>query len=145
MTRINSAIPVECLTDEHLLAEHREIKRLPHAYHNGKVSGALNRVPSQFCLGTGHVTFFLDKGGFTLERYKQIYWECISRGFSIENYEVNWQPIPKLYMKEYTPSRLEKELLIERISERIKASNKEYFYYGRSPITKDTAINLLYK
>ena len=28
MTRINSTIPVKCLTDEHLLAGHREIKRL---------------------------------------------------------------------------------------------------------------------
>lgn len=27
MTRINSAIPVKCLTDEHLLAEHMEIKK----------------------------------------------------------------------------------------------------------------------
>ena len=28
MTRINSAIKARLLTDEHLLAEHREIKRL---------------------------------------------------------------------------------------------------------------------
>ena len=28
MIRINSAIPVKCLTDEHLLAEHREIKQI---------------------------------------------------------------------------------------------------------------------
>lgn len=32
MTRINSAINVKNLTDEHLLAEHREIKRLPALY-----------------------------------------------------------------------------------------------------------------
>ncbi len=30
MTRINVSINVKALTDEHLLAEHREIKRLPN-------------------------------------------------------------------------------------------------------------------
>jgi hypothetical protein len=33
MTRIN-LIPVEELTDQHLLAEHREIKRIPNAVIN---------------------------------------------------------------------------------------------------------------
>ena len=37
MTRINSAISVRRLTDEHLLAEHREIKRVP-AYRDWETS-----------------------------------------------------------------------------------------------------------
>jgi hypothetical protein len=30
MTRINTGIPPKELTDKHLLAEHREIKRIPN-------------------------------------------------------------------------------------------------------------------
>lgn len=37
MTRINSAIPVKKLTDEHLLAERREIKRLQSCYLKAKI------------------------------------------------------------------------------------------------------------
>lgn len=76
MTRINSAIPVKRLTDEHLLAEHREIKRLPSCYLKAKTSGALQRIPKKFCLGTGHVTFFLDKFAFSMTRYMTIRKEC---------------------------------------------------------------------
>ena len=45
MTRINSAIPVKCLTDEHLLAEHREIKRLPYCLRKAIVSGSIDKIP----------------------------------------------------------------------------------------------------
>ena len=37
MTRINAGIPVEKLSDQHLLAEHREIKRIPNTKFTGKV------------------------------------------------------------------------------------------------------------
>lgn len=39
MTRINSAINVKYLTDEHLLAEHREIKRMPYCLNIAIRSG----------------------------------------------------------------------------------------------------------
>ena len=73
MTRINAGIPPKVLTDQHLLAEHREIKRLPAVFaKNLKPTG----IPKQFTLGTGHVKFFLDKGKYTLKRYKLLYAEC---------------------------------------------------------------------
>lgn len=55
MTRINSAIPVKNLTDEHLLAEHREIKRLPYFLSKAIQSGSINNIPEKFTLGKGHV------------------------------------------------------------------------------------------
>ena len=67
MTRINTAISVKSLTDEHLLAEHREIKRLA----NTKITN-LNDIPSEFCLGKGHVKFFMNKFKYTFNRYKQL-------------------------------------------------------------------------
>ena len=48
MTRINVNIRVKELCREHLLAEHREIKRTPNKVGNGKYS--LIGQPKEFCL-----------------------------------------------------------------------------------------------
>lgn len=144
MTRINSAISVRRLTDEHLLAEHREIKRLPACFVKSYTSGALKRIPKKFCLGTGHVTFFLDKAQFTLDRYKQIHEECIRRGFNVPDYSENWkQVIMKDYWKSYEPTKEEQELLINRITERIRGSSKTFFHYEGKAINKGEAIEIL--
>ena len=144
MTRINSNIKVEYLTDEHLLAEHREIKRLPAFYVRAKSSGALNRIPEEFCLGTGHVTFFLDKFNFTWKRYLQIHEECKKRNFNVENYIQNWNLVEdRKYWKDYIPTEVEKEKLVERISKRIQESSKNCFHYKGKGILKEEAINIL--
>ena len=90
MTRINSAIPVKCLTDEHLLAEHREIKLLPYNLQKSIKSGSIKRIPNKFTLGTGHVLFFLDKMLFTMNRYILIRYECKLRRLNITDYLGNW-------------------------------------------------------
>ena len=56
MTRINIIPPAE-LCDQHLLAEHRELTRIPNLVVKGKFS--LEGQPSDYKLGTGHVKFFL--------------------------------------------------------------------------------------
>lgn len=144
MTRVNSAIPVEHLTDEHLLAEHREIKRIPALF--AKTNKAILRIPTKFCLGTGHVKFFFNKMSFIFDRYLALYYECKKRGFDIQYYGDNWFDSQKTlmpYWHGYSPTREEKKLLIERITERINNSNKEYFHYYRKQITKQQAIHLL--
>lgn len=145
MTRINSAIPVYCLTDEHLLAEHREIKRLPSCFVKSYASGALNRVPKEFCLGTGHVTFFLNKPSFTLDRYIKIYDECIRRSFNVTDYSYLWTVYDneKIWCNFYITTNEERKLLLERITERIQSSSKQFFHYESKRITKDEAIEIL--
>lgn len=144
MTRINSAISVRCLTDEHLLAEHREIKRLPDCFVKSYISGALKRIPNKFCLGTGHVTFFLDKFAFTYTRYKAIHTECLRRGFQVTDYSDLWRAVePTSQWKSYEPTKEELELLIQRITERIQGSSKTFFHYDGKAITKGEAIEIL--
>lgn len=146
MTRINSAIPVKCLTDEHLTAEHREIKRLPRLLDDSLTNGKIIVVPSSFRLGTGHVKFFLNKQLFIFNRYKAILEECKKRGINVTDYSDNWYGI-EAYCPEawhdYTPTVEEKKLLVERISSRILASPKSYFHYNKHIITKQYAIELL--
>lgn len=60
MTRIN-LVPVEELEDLHLVAEYREIMRLPNYLKKSMSSKAgfkRSMIPKEFTLNTGHVKFF---------------------------------------------------------------------------------------
>lgn len=130
MTRINAGIPPKALTDQHLLAEHREIKRLPAVFaKNPNPTG----IPKEFTLGTGHVKFFLDKGKYTLKRYKLIYAECVRRGFEVTDYSLNWEVYKqhRKYNKDYKETPEAIELLTARISERLSASKQKPRYYKK--------------
>ncbi len=117
MTRINTGIPVKTLSREHLLAEHREIKRIPNCIVKGRYS--LKGQPKRFKLGQGHVKFFYDKLGYLLKRYKQIYQECIKRGFNVQDYSSAWDKAPKELIGDYIPTKKD----IEIVKERIKQNN----------------------
>lgn len=148
MTRINSSIPVKNLTDEHLLAEHREIKRIVSYFEKSLKSGSINKIPKQFCLGTGHVTFFINKQLFCFQRYNEIYNECLERKFQVTDYRDCWlDNIAKFKQyncwNDYKTTDNENELLIERISKRILESNKPYFHYNSKSITKSDALKIL--
>lgn len=146
MTRINSAIPVEHLTDEHLLAEHREIKRMPALFAKTNKLTLPKRIPKEFCLGSGHVTFFFNKFGFIFTRYSRLFEECKRRGFNVNYYGSNFfdnEHTLKPYWHGYAITAKERSLLIDRIADRIISSNKDCFHYYGKPITKQQAINLL--
>ena len=143
MTRVNSAIPVKCLTDEMLLAEHREIKRLPRVLLKAIQCSSINKIPNKFCLGTGHVKFFLNKMLFILNRYKAIKDECILRKFNVTDYSSNFLNIDDRYMNDYIPTHDEYNLLKERIIERINNSNKQYFHYYGKQVSKLQACSLI--
>lgn len=143
MTRINSAIPVKCLTDEHLLSEHREIKRLPYCLRKAIVSGSIDKIPVKFTLGKGHVLFFLDKMSFILGRYSEIYYELIHRGFDVQDYSDNWKGIDSKYFNKHNCDSEEKKLLIDRISDRIINSKKKCWHYYCKTISKEDAVGLL--
>lgn len=144
MTRINSAVKVRLLTDEHLLSEHREIPRICSVYKKRvDANRSFNDVPKEFTLGTGHVMFFATKGGFTLDRYIEIYNECIKRGFKVEDYRKNWDVYNIL--NDYKPTKNEYQLLLERISDRLLNTKKKNWHYYGNIITKEEAIKLLNK
>ena len=142
MTRINVAIPPRNLTDQHLLAEHREIKRMCSLYVNWK--SKQTKIPDKFSLGKGHVKFFLNKGKFTHERYKQIYTECKKRRFNVTDYSLNWKSYSPEHYKDYIPPDVDKSILIDRISCRITESKQIPIYYGEK-IQKSEAISMLYR
>ena len=145
MTRVNFGVSVRRLTDEHLLAEHREIKRIPGAYLTALRSGSIDKTPKKFCLGRGHILFFIDKPGYTLRRYMQIYRECLRRGFDVQSYAGNWSCYSEgANLKTVRATDADRAMLITRISERIKSSPKRTFHYYGEPLSKRDAIRLLY-
>lgn len=117
MTRINAGISVEELHDKHLMAEHREIKRIPNCIKKGRYS--MKDQPSEFTLGTGHVKFFYDKLLYLKNRYDKLYKECKKRGFNVTYYGCAWEDIPDKFMGDYTPTREAVEMLRKRIKERL--------------------------
>lgn len=81
MTRINLVPPSE-LCDQHLLAEHRELTRIPNAVAKGKFN--LQGQPTDYKLGEGHVRFFFNKLAFLKRRYDELHLECKARGFNVQ-------------------------------------------------------------
>jgi hypothetical protein len=117
MTRVNVGYPVKHLTRAHLIAEHREIKRIPNMVASGRAK--LSGIPSAFTLGTGHVKFFYDKLGYLLKRYREIYSECISRGYNVQDYSDAWDKVPSNLMGEWSPTEKDAQIIKERIAQRL--------------------------
>lgn len=89
MTRINT-VPVQELTNQHLLAEYKEIVRPFSLVRNAQAKGVNKynlhskyKVPSEYTLGTGHVLFFYNKLSYLLKRYNALQQELIVRGYNI--------------------------------------------------------------
>lgn len=78
MTRINANIRPEHLIDQHLVAEYREIVRIPNAVL--KMGPDNKRIyPKQFKLGAGHVLFFYTKIKFLHKRFLDLKQEMRNR------------------------------------------------------------------
>ena len=116
MTRINVSVPPKELSDRHLIAEHRELKRIPNAIRSGRA--VIENIPAKFTLGKGHVKFFYDKQLFLKVRYEQLYSECINRGFKVTYYGNAWDGIPDNLMNDYSPTKGDDRIIRKRIKER---------------------------
>lgn len=146
MTRINSSINVKCLTDEHLLAEHREIKRICDNFLKRFKINKFNDIPKEFTLGCGHVLYFIDKPAFTFSRYTLIHDECKHRKFNVEDYSKNWDVYPNNFkLIRHKITERENDSLIERITKRLQTSTKLNWKYYGSTISSNKAIQILNK
>ncbi len=115
MTRIN-VVPPEELCDQHLLAEYRELTRIPNTVLRGKFS--LEGQPDDYKLGAGHVKFFYDKLLFLRRRYKKLREACVSRGFAAFD---RWptEQLPAHLYNDYKPTEAALLANRARITERM--------------------------
>lgn len=89
----------------------------------------LENIPEKFTLGTGHVKFFYDKLFYLYSRYQEIYNECVSRGYRVQNYEGAFHPVYKTPLcdlfNNWQPSEEDINLVKQRLLE------KDYNFYRK--------------
>lgn len=78
-----------------------------------------------------------------MTRYMMIFNECKLRGMRVQCYAENFCDWDDEFFKTYRPTPEERDLLVDRITERIKANPKQTWHYYGKPISKDEAIGLL--
>jgi len=121
MTRINIVEPKE-LTDQHLVAEYREIFMVGSALQRSLKSKSwdVNSIPKRYTLNKGHVKFFYDKGEYLFKRYDDIREEMLSRGMNPDpNRVFKTHQWPKSLYKDWTPEKSDYKIIRKRIQERI--------------------------
>lgn len=146
MTRINLT-DVNTLTDQHLLAEYRELPRVFGLVEKHVLNGKSIldfSIPSQYKLGTGHVTFFYNKLLFLQKRHVDLVQECLQRGFKIQNTnQFDLSMFPADFCQDYCPSVVEIGISQQRLDEKIMLKPDWYQYYGKNianpePVVSDT-------
>lgn len=116
MTRINLVDP-STLHQKHLIAEYRELPRvfkLAEAAQHRAV-----KIPPEYVLGTGHVTFFYNKLAFLAHRFQLIVAECQRRGFNIAHTQVPTVNVTQKWWQTYAPPPQAVALSAARIKDRM--------------------------
>ncbi|GAG54685.1 unnamed protein product [marine sediment metagenome] len=129
MTRIN-VVPVQELTNKHLMAEYRELprsmRRAVLAAYKGKQPGDVKIAP-EYKLGTGHELFFVDKCKWLYDRWVLLRDELLKRGYNLSD---QFQQIvigrarhirkhAKQFYGEYLPTGNARMINRQRIAERL--------------------------
>lgn len=123
MTRINLVNPGE-LSDQHLVAEYREIfmvgSSLQRSMKSKSWNKTINNIPKDFTLNKGHVTFFYNKGEYLEKRYQKLVNEMKKRGMNPDSdrkFKKNQWP-KKLY-NDWRPKQKDYEIIRKRIDEKV--------------------------
>lgn len=138
MTRINASIqPIE-LTNAHLLAEIRELPRILNTIKSGKAK--VENKTDVFKLGTNHTTFFYGRLEYLVNRHKKLISEAKLRGFNIMDYSESYKDIPPHLFNDWQETEEARELLKERINQRLSESKKPIRFYDRVVTLEEALI-----
>lgn len=146
MTRINTIDPT-LLTDQHLMAEYRELPMVHGSLRRSLASkNGLDRstIPPEYTLNKGHVKFFYDKGEFLKQRYESLIHELNDRGYNVDpnSRTVDWSVFTDNNLDgEWQPNTSAHAINVERIVDRID-SKREWYRYGGEKLD-DTLYSLM--
>lgn len=134
MTRINVIDPND-LTDQHLMAEYRELPMIMGSLRRSlKSKKGLPKIPPKYTLNAGHVTFFYNKGKFLYNRYQLLIEHLQKRGYQLDpERKADFSVFHEngLYY-DWEPDDHARRINLERITERIAAKPHWYRWYGKS-------------
>lgn len=135
MTRIN-VVAVSDLTDQHLMAEYRELPMVLAAARrslNSKSGWVADKVPNNYTLNRGHVYFFTNKKHYLWNRYQQLIEELKYRGYNIDpnNRTMDWSMFDNIPQIIWSPTAKCIEINLERIRQRIDQKPNWYRWTKR--------------
>ena len=130
MTRINLVDPSE-LSDQHLVAEYREIfmvgSSLQRSLKSKNWAKTLANIPEKYTLNRGHVTFFYNKGKYLYKRYDSLVEEMKKRGMNPDpDRRFKTEQWPKELFKDWEPESKDYEVIRARIQEKIEMKPEWY-------------------
>lgn len=137
MTRVSVGF-VNQLTDKHLNKERIEVLRIPNKIKQNKYK---SKPIDKFTLNKGHELSLINKVLFLKKHYEALTAECIRRGFNPTDYSDAFNDIPEHLMNDYEPTEYDRQIVRERITERLKTMKN--IKYNREPITVEEAIKKL--
>ncbi|MCA1800564.1 MAG: pyrimidine dimer DNA glycosylase/endonuclease V [Actinobacteria bacterium] len=129
--RANVGVPPSILTDQHLIAEYRELL-IPGGWQRKREWGVgKTPIPPSFRMGKGHITFWRDKHLYLARRHTVLIAEMKSRGFK-PNY-VYWDldEIPEHLKNDWAATPRESEIIRDRIFSRIMDKPSWYRFMGK--------------
>ena len=123
MTRINLVNPSE-LSDQHLIAEYREIFMVGSALQRSLKSKSwgktITKLPKEFTLNRGHVKFFYNKGRYLHKRYLKIIEEMKDRGMNPDPArKFKREQWPKEFYNDWEPEKEDLAIVRERIKDKV--------------------------
>ncbi len=131
MTRINLCSPSE-LTDQHLIAEYRELPRIFTMVLSAQMRGETPKtygIPESFKLGSGHMKFFADKLNYLECRYHLLVCECERRKFKVQHKSIRKEQLEMLdrhWFNSYNPELCDIFASYDRLDQKI--AEKPSFY-----------------
>jgi len=123
MTRVN-CIPVEHLSNKHLVAEWHEMPRVVTMVEKQIANeGQIKIPPNTYRMGTGHMQFFADKLGYVSWRMLRIRNEMKLRGYDARPYVLDRlksriQSLPKYLNNQWYPDAYDMETNLIRLQKR---------------------------
>ena len=125
MTRVNADLDPKLLRRRHLVAELREITMVPASLRRSlrtrSKESILRGIPERFTLGKGHVTFFYDKQGFLLQRFRRLATEMERRGYTPDRSRARaFKGLEPCWNKDWSSSPRDDRIVKDRIEERIQ-------------------------
>ena len=126
MTRIN-VVPVEELSQKHLVAEYRELPRIFGAVRTVLAKGMTphdtRQDPDAYRLGKGHMKFFYNRLTFLAKRQSALVEEMVRRGFKptfTDDLRKVHHDIPSVWWNDYVPTPEALTINRARMKERTK-------------------------
>lgn len=132
--RINVINP-KFLTDQHLVAEYREMKMITYYYVKSsqtKTGIEKDKIGERYTLNKGHAYMWYNKFGFIEKRFQDICAEMRDRDFRCDYDVLNYEGIPKSAFGNFIPTKEDVRINLDRVLIRLAKQPTWYKFRGQN-------------